>query len=181
MTDEISDHAAAYDFVQLGEGLAKTLLAAAQEQVSKANQILDQAQSTADIILNEVRAQARRIEEMNDRYKAFGEQMLDAHRKLNGEPPTPDFARLRAIADDVQRFPTPSAGLGTLPAELTSESAHREHVRKQRAQGADGRDELQRPVAAGEPHAPWVGHGAEPRGNGDIDFDANRASSRRER
>jgi len=84
MTD---NHAAGYDFVKLGEGLAKTLLNAAQDQVSRANQILEQTQSLADIIMTQVRAQAIQIEDMNARFKAFGEQMLVAHRVLNGNAP----------------------------------------------------------------------------------------------
>lgn len=73
-----------YDFVQLGEGLAKTLLAAAEEQVSHAQTMLDQTRSLAEILRSQVTAQAKQIEEMNARFKEFGESMLDAHRKLNG-------------------------------------------------------------------------------------------------
>ena len=77
------EHASGYDFVKLSEGMAKALLAAAQEQVSQADQILEQTQSIADVIVTQIRAQAKQIEERNVRLKAFGEQMLDAHRKLN--------------------------------------------------------------------------------------------------
>jgi len=84
MNDEIDEHAVAYDFVQLGEALADTLTRAAEEQVQRAQAILDQTKSMADIIRTQVKAQAEQIEEMNGRFKAFGEQMLDAHRKLNG-------------------------------------------------------------------------------------------------
>lgn len=97
-------HAAGYDFVKLGEGLTSSLLRAAQEQVTKAQAILDQTQSLTDIIMTQVRAQAQQIEDMNGRFKAFGEQMLDAHRKLNGdlpasvEPaPVSSIDRLRAL------------------------------------------------------------------------------------
>jgi hypothetical protein len=83
MNDKISDHSAAYDFVRLGEGLADSLTRAAEEHVTKAQQILDQTKSMAEIIRTQVRAQAKQIEAMNGRFKAFGEQMLDAHRKLN--------------------------------------------------------------------------------------------------
>lgn len=116
--NDIDAHAVGYDFVKLGEGLADSLIRAAQEQVDKAIQILDQTKSMAEIIRTQVKAQAKQIEEMNARFKQFGEQMLDAHRILNGdvgigeqgtrglvtphrvverqEPPH-DLARLRAL------------------------------------------------------------------------------------
>lgn len=78
------EHAAGYDFVQLGEGLAKTLLAAAEEQVAQAQTMLDQTKSLVEILRTQVAAQAEQIAAMNARFKAFGETMLDAHRKLNG-------------------------------------------------------------------------------------------------
>jgi hypothetical protein len=86
MSDD--DHAAGYDFVRLGEGLADALVRAAEDHLSKAQAILDQSKSLAEIMLTQMRAQAQQIEEMNGRFKHFGEQMLDAHRVLNGvEPP----------------------------------------------------------------------------------------------
>jgi hypothetical protein len=86
MSDD--DHAAGYDFVRLGEGLASSLMRAAEDQLDKAKAILDQTKSLAEILRTQVAAQVQQIEEMNGRFKAFGEQMLDAHRVLNGvEPP----------------------------------------------------------------------------------------------
>ena len=169
MNDEIDEHAVAYDFVQLGEALADTLTRAAEEQVQRAQAILDQTKSMADIIRTQVKAQAEQIEEMNGRFKAFGEQMLDAHRKLNGSderPVTPhrvverveapaDIARLRALDNDIR---------GRRDADKSDTAKLiREHDIKQRqhrAQGAAGHRELPNAVATGEPYAPWVGAGA---------------------
>jgi hypothetical protein len=83
MTDD--NHAAGYDFVRLGEGLAKSLVRAAEDQLAKAQAILDQSNSLADIMLTQVRAQTAQIEEMNKRFTQCGEQMLDVHRMLNGD------------------------------------------------------------------------------------------------
>jgi hypothetical protein len=86
--NEKDDHAAGYDFVRLGEGLASSLVRAAKDQVDKAQAILDQTESLAEILRDQVKAQTQQIEQMNERFKQFGEQMLDAHRVLNGaEPP----------------------------------------------------------------------------------------------
>jgi hypothetical protein len=105
MTDD--NHAAGYDFVRLGEGLAKSLVRAAEDQLAKAQAILDQSNSLADIMLTQVRAQTAQIEEMNKRFTQCGEQMLDVHRMLNGddrpshnaEPPTHEDmkSRLRVL------------------------------------------------------------------------------------
>ena len=163
MADEISDHATAYDFVQLGEGIAESMTRASEELVQRAQAILDQTNSMADIIRTQVRAQAAQIEEMNGRFRAFGEQMLDAHRKLNGdavprviEHAPDDVAKLRALDLDLSRRGRAEKHGTDAIANLERE---REHIRKQRSQGADGQRELPRPLATGEPHAPWVGHG----------------------
>lgn len=78
------DHAAGYDFVQLGEGLATTLMKAAEEQVARAQTNLDQTKALAEILRSQVTEQAKQIADMNARFRAFGERMLDAHRVLNG-------------------------------------------------------------------------------------------------
>jgi hypothetical protein len=166
MNDEIDEHAVAYDFVQLGEALADTLTRAAEEQVQRAQAILDQTKSMADIIRTQVKAQAEQIEEMNERFKAFGEQMLDAHRKLNGSderPVTPhrvverveapaDIARLRALDSTIR---------GRRDADQSDTAKLiRDHDRKQRQESAARHRELPNAVATGEPYAPWVGAGA---------------------
>ena len=90
MTDDnkiAPGHAEGYEFVMLGENLSRLLLAAAEEQVARAMQALDQTKSLTEIIRNQVAAQAKEIEELNARFRAFGETMLDAHRKLNGNTP----------------------------------------------------------------------------------------------
>lgn len=160
----MNDHASGYDFVKLGEGLTQSLLKAAQEQVTKAQAILDQTQSLADIIMTQVRAQAQQIEDMNVRFKAFGEQMLDAHRKLNGdfpariEPaPVSPIDRLRALdrlgarnvdkdagigAVDPGRAPTHKYGSddSTRPGGLSRQMADLERFRVNRTDRGEDRD-----------------------------------------
>jgi hypothetical protein len=156
MNDEINDHAAAYDFVQLGEKLADALVRAAEDQVNKAQHILDQTKSMAEIVRTQVAAQAKQIEEMTERFKEFGTQMIDAHRKLNGDDHAiapADLVKLRAVADAaVSRDPvTPHRPIAPRPDHL----APRERIPRL-TKNSDGRDELHRQVAAGEPYAPWV-------------------------
>lgn len=160
MNDKISDHAIAYDFVQLGEKLADALVRAAEDQVQRAQAILDQTKSMADIIRTQVTAQANQIEEMTGRFKEFGSQMIDAHRKLNGETnatiTSADMVKLRAVADDADRAPvTPHRPVA--PAPRPDHLAPRERVTRP-TKVSDGHDELRRPVATGEPYAPWAGN-----------------------
>jgi hypothetical protein len=105
MSDD--NHAAGYDFVRLGEGLADALVRAAEDHLSKAQAILDQSKSLAEIMLTQMRAQAQQIEEMNGRFKHFGEQMLDAHRVLNGVEPT--MGKIDAAPSPLWRNPEPPA------------------------------------------------------------------------
>jgi len=134
MTDR---HAAGYDFVQLGETLAANLTRAAEEQVTKAQAILDQTKSMAEIIRNQVQAQAKQIEDMNVRFKAFGEQMLDAHRQLDGNEP----ARAPASSSSLARRGSfagagadriKPAGIGTLDPSLTVDPRRKDHSVGQR-------------------------------------------------
>lgn len=76
------------EFEKLGEGLCKALLQAAEDHVSRANQALDQTKAMVEILQQQIVAQAKQLEEMTTRYKAFGEKMLDAHRMLDGNKGT---------------------------------------------------------------------------------------------
>jgi hypothetical protein len=80
----MNDKHVAYDFVQLGKGLADTLMRAAEEQVTKAQTMMDQTKALVEIIINQVTAQAKANEDMNARFRQAGSIMLDAHRILNG-------------------------------------------------------------------------------------------------
>ena len=163
MDDKISDHAAAYDFVQLGEKLASSLVRAAEDQVHRAQAILDQTKSMAEIIRNQVAAQANQIEEMTVRFKEFGTQMIDAHRKLNGDDNViapADMVKLRAVADGVERdlVVAPHRPVATTHAPRPDHLAPRERIPRLTKNG-DGHDELRGQVPAGEPYAPWVNRG----------------------
>jgi hypothetical protein len=74
------------DLIKLGNGLADTLMRAAEEQVSKAQMLLDQTKALVEIIRNQVSAQAKQNDDMVARFKDVGERMLDIHRMLNGDP-----------------------------------------------------------------------------------------------
>jgi len=130
----------AYDFVELGEGLAETLTRAAEEQVERAVQILEQTKAMAEIIRTQVQAQATQIAEMNERFNAFGVHMLDAHRLLNGEQVPAAGERDAGGAADRGGAVSPitAAAPGDIPHP----------PRRRPVQGANGSGELHRPVGA---------------------------------
>jgi hypothetical protein len=165
MNDDVSN----YGFAELGERLAASLVTAAEDQVSRAQQILDQTRSMAEIIRTQVAAQTKQIEAMNARFRAFGEQMLDAHRMLNGDaaPRTvgrlgdqleTDTHQLRAMVDlERSRGSVRSIAGDDIPVV----APHRA-----KPQDRDG-NQLPRSLGSGEPGAAAVaGAGRHARDNG---------------
>jgi len=135
----MTDRTNTYDFVQLGEGLADHLIHAAEEQVSKAQLILDQTVSLADIIRTQVKAQAEQIEDMNARFRAFGEQMLAAHRQLEDAPAAAglDSPAAGAAGDDRAAQPAGRGATTAAPADRRHpEGTAARHVPRQVAAGA---------------------------------------------
>jgi hypothetical protein len=71
-----------YDFEHLGEKLAETLMRAAEDQVTEAQNIYKQTEALADALRAQVREQSLALADVNERLKSFGTSMLEAHRKF---------------------------------------------------------------------------------------------------
>ncbi len=71
-----------YDFAKLGETIASSLIQAAQAHANNANVILEQTQEFADYIRSKITEKSTELDRMNTSLKAFGETLLDAHRKF---------------------------------------------------------------------------------------------------
>jgi hypothetical protein len=153
------------------EELAENMIRAAEEQVTKAQQMLDQTKALVDIMRNQVTAHAKQSDEMVARFNDAAARMLEIHHMLNGttgpgmgeqgtaqrqRPVTPhgvveraplrDIAGLRAAAG--LHTPVPDdrrAGIGTLDRDISADRGHPED----RA----GYKDLQRALAAVAPAA----------------------------
>lgn len=73
-----------YDFEHLGDKIAESLVLAAENQVTEANNLLEQTKALAESIRSQVKIQTDALENLNARLKLFGAQMLEAHRNFNG-------------------------------------------------------------------------------------------------
>jgi hypothetical protein len=96
------------DIVKLGEDLAKAIVQAAQDQLTKAQAELDRAKSVADIVLAQANDEARRIDEGIASRKAATEKILEGYTILEGQTaddprrPGPDDATGRAYRDELK-------------------------------------------------------------------------------
>jgi len=84
-----------YDFEHLGETLSDSLLQTSEELLAEAQRIANGLTADAQRLANEARVlaadirmqvseQSKILADINARLKATGEQMLEAHRKFNG-------------------------------------------------------------------------------------------------
>jgi hypothetical protein len=73
-----------YDFLRLGEEIARSLLETAQEQVTQAQNMLEHTKAFADDIRAQVASKAGELADMNTRLRTFGGTILDAHKKFHG-------------------------------------------------------------------------------------------------
>ncbi len=82
-----------HDFTAIGEQIAATLLKAAEDQVVEAQNLLDSVKVLAEGIGAQLEDHARMLNDMNERMRAFGKDVVEAHHKyLNGgkhENPSP--------------------------------------------------------------------------------------------
>jgi hypothetical protein len=75
-----------HDFTAIGEQIAATLLKAAEDQVVEAQNLLDSVKVLAEGIAAQLEDHARMLNDMNERMRAFGKDVVEAHHKyLNGE------------------------------------------------------------------------------------------------
>ncbi len=78
-----SQASARHDFVSLSEQVAAAMVQAAEEQVAKAQEILNQTRKDADAFLTKVRDKDRELADMTDRIAALGEKVLEANREFH--------------------------------------------------------------------------------------------------
>jgi histidinol dehydrogenase len=75
-----------YDFAVLAEQVAAALLHAAEDQVNETANLLASTKALAEGIRKQVEQQSQMLHAMNDRLKAFGVTVTEAHDKfLNGD------------------------------------------------------------------------------------------------
>jgi hypothetical protein len=116
------------DIVKLGEDLAKAIVQAAQDQLTKAQAELDRAKSVADIVLAQANDEARRIDEGIASRKAATEKILEGYTILEGQ-----------TADDPRR-PGPPPGIYNDRDDATGR-AYRDEL-KHKTEGQFFSDEL---------------------------------------
>lgn len=73
-----------YDFEHLGETLSDSLVQAAEELLTEAQRISEQARLLAADIRMQVAEQSKQLSDINARLKGTGEQILQAHKMFSG-------------------------------------------------------------------------------------------------
>jgi septation ring formation regulator EzrA len=85
-----AEYISRYDFVSLGEKVADAMIEAAQEQVTAAQNKLEEIRAFADDIRQQIKAKDKELTEMTDRIKTLGERVLEANREFNASLPPLD-------------------------------------------------------------------------------------------
>jgi multidrug efflux pump subunit AcrA (membrane-fusion protein) len=82
-----------HDFTAIGEQIVASLVKAAEDQVTEAQNLLESVKVLAEGIGAQLEEHARMLNDMDDRTRAFGRDVVEAHKKfLNGgrhENPSP--------------------------------------------------------------------------------------------
>jgi len=80
-----------HDFTAIGEQIAATLLKAAEDQVVEAQNLLDSVKVLAEGIAAQLEDHARMLNDINERMRAFGKDVVEAHNKYlnNGKHENP--------------------------------------------------------------------------------------------
>ena len=77
-----------YAFTEIGEQIIASLVKAADDQVAEAEALRVQVMQLASEIGVQLEKQAKALAEMHERTKAFGLDVVEAHKKfLNGDKP----------------------------------------------------------------------------------------------
>jgi hypothetical protein len=75
-----------YAFTEIGEQIIASLVKAADDQVAEAEALRVQVMQLASEIGVQLEKQAKALAEMNERTKAFGLDVVEAHKKfINGD------------------------------------------------------------------------------------------------
>ena len=78
---------ARYDFLRLGEEIATSLIESAEAQVTQAQNMLEHTKAFAENVRAQITEKAKELHDMNEKLRAFGSTILDAHNKFH-TPPT---------------------------------------------------------------------------------------------
>jgi hypothetical protein len=73
---------AKYEFNRLGEEIINALLKAADDQVTEAENLRESTKTLSEGITKMVEAQAKLLNDMNQRLRMFGGSVLEAHQKF---------------------------------------------------------------------------------------------------
>jgi hypothetical protein len=74
-----------FAFTEIGEQIIASLVKAADDQVAEAEAMRVKVMQLADSIGEQLREQSKALAEMHERTKAFGHEVLEAHKRfING-------------------------------------------------------------------------------------------------
>jgi hypothetical protein len=75
-----------YEFEDISQQLIKVLLKSAEDQVAQAQELLTSVKALTEDIEEQIKEHAFMLDKMNGNLKAFGAEVLNAHKKyLNGK------------------------------------------------------------------------------------------------
>jgi hypothetical protein len=74
---------ARYDFLRLGEEIATSLVESAEAQVTQAQNMLEHTKAFAENVRAQITEKAKELHDMNEKLRAFGSTILDAHNKFH--------------------------------------------------------------------------------------------------
>jgi transketolase N-terminal domain/subunit len=77
-----TNYIARYDFVSLGDKVLDAMVQVAEEQLTAAQNKLEEVRAFADDIRGQIGAKDRELAEMADRIKTLGERVLEANREF---------------------------------------------------------------------------------------------------
>jgi hypothetical protein len=78
-------HQPGYDFEELGVKIAEGMLAAAEQQLLEAQNMLAQTRAFAEDMRNRIDGKANELADLNNRLRIFGAAVVTAHRAFCGE------------------------------------------------------------------------------------------------
>jgi hypothetical protein len=73
-----------YDFVNLGEKVADSMVKSAEEQLNAAQNQLEEVKAWADNMKAQLKEKDDELATMNDKLRVFGESIMSAHRNFTG-------------------------------------------------------------------------------------------------
>jgi DNA-binding ferritin-like protein len=78
-----ANYIARYDFVSLGDKVLDAMVQVAEEQLTAAQNKLEEVRAFAESIRGQISAKDRELAEMAERIKTLGERVLEANREFH--------------------------------------------------------------------------------------------------